>query len=31
MIFLSKLNEDWIVDRFRREWYEFNGHNSTKG
>ncbi len=30
MIFLSKLNEDWIVDRFRREWYEFNGHNSTK-
>ena len=30
MIFLSKLNEDWIVDRFRREWYEFNGQNSTK-
>ena len=30
MIFLNKLNEDWIVDRFRREWYEFNGQNSTK-
>ena len=30
MIFLNKLNEDWIVDRFRKEWYEYNGQNSTK-
>ncbi len=29
MIFLNQLNEDWIVDRFRSEWYEFNGSYST--
>ncbi len=29
MIFLNELDENWIVDRFRREWYEFNGHYST--
>ena len=29
MIFLNELDENWIVDRFRREWYELNGHYST--
>jgi len=23
-IFINKLNESWIVDRFRHEWYEHN-------
>lgn len=29
-IYLSKINESWIVDRVRREWYENNKDISTK-
>jgi len=29
-IFLSKINESWIVDRVRKEWYENNPEISTK-
>ncbi len=28
-IYLSKINESWIVDRVREEWYEFNNSIST--
>ena len=28
-IYLSKINESWIVDRVREEWYEFNKEIST--
>lgn len=29
-IYLSNLNESWIVDRIREEWYEYNPKISTK-
>lgn len=29
-IYLSKINESWIVDRVRREWYENNSDVSSK-
>ena len=29
-IYLSKINESWIVDRVRREWYQSNKDISTK-
>ena len=29
-VYLNKVNENWIVDRTRREWYENNDANSTK-
>ena len=29
-IYLSKINEDWIVDRVRKDWYENNKSISTK-
>ena len=29
-IYLSKINESWIVDRVRKEWYENNKDISTK-
>ena len=29
-IYLSKINESWIVDRVRKEWYESNKDISTK-
>ena len=28
-IYLSKINESWIVDRVRKEWYEYNKKIST--
>ena len=28
-IYLNKANESWVTDRFRAEWYKFNG-NTTK-
>lgn len=28
-IYLSKINESWIVDRVREEWYQFNNSIST--
>ena len=28
-IYLSKINESWIVDRMRKEWYENNKNIST--
>ena len=28
-IYLSKINESWIVDRMRKEWYENNKKIST--
>jgi len=30
LIYLNKINEDWVVDRFRNEWYENNKSISTK-
>ena len=29
-VYLNKVNENWIVDRTRREWYENNDATSTK-
>ncbi len=29
-IYLSKINEDWIVDRVRKDWYKHNKSISTK-
>ena len=29
-IYLSKINESWIVDRVREEWYEYNSSISTE-
>ena len=29
-VYLSKINESWIVDRVRKEWYESNKNISTK-
>ena len=29
-IYLSNLNESWIVDRIRNEWYKYNPQISTK-
>ena len=29
-IYLSKLNESWVVDRFREDWYEHNEEISTE-
>ena len=29
-IYLSKINESWIIDRIREEWYENNSHISTR-
>ena len=29
-IYLSKINESWIVDRVRKEWYLYNKEISTK-
>ena len=29
-IYLSKINESWIIDRIRREWYLNNKSISTK-
>ena len=28
-IFINEINESWIVDRFRNEWYETNPEIST--
>lgn len=28
-IFLSKINESWVVDRFRNDWYKYNSQIST--
>ena len=27
-IYLNKANESWVTDRFRAEWYKFNGNTS---
>ena len=27
-VFLNKLNENWVVDRFRSEWYEYQSEIS---
>lgn len=29
-VYLSKINESWVVDRMRAEWYEFNHNVSTE-
>ena len=29
-IYLSKINESWIVDRFREDWYKYNQDISSK-
>ena len=29
-VYLSKINESWVVDRMRAEWYEFNHNISTE-
>ena len=29
-IYLNKANENWIVDRFRSEWYRYNSDISTR-
>ena len=29
-IYLNKLNESWVVDRFRDEWYQYNKNISSK-
>lgn len=29
-VYLSNLNESWIVDRLRKEWYEYNSSVSTE-
>ena len=28
-VFLNKINESWVVDRFRDEWFEYNQDIST--
>lgn len=30
MIYLNSAKEDWVVDRFRKEWYKYNKSLSTK-
>ena len=30
IVYLNKISENWIVDRFRNEWYQQNKSNSTK-
>ena len=27
-VFLNKLNENWVVDRFRSEWYQYQSEIS---
>ena len=27
--YLNKANENWVVDRFRKEWYQYNREIST--
>ena len=29
-IYLNKINEDWIIDRLKSEWYNYNSEISTK-
>ena len=29
-VYLSKINESWIIDRMRKEWYEHNSEESTE-
>ena len=29
-IFIPKVNESWVVDRFRNEWYKYNRNITTK-
>ncbi len=29
-VYLNQINEDWVVDRFRKEWYEFNSEISSE-
>lgn len=29
-LYVSKINESWIVDRLRKEWYQYNSDISTK-
>ena len=29
-IYISTVNESWVVDRFRKEWYKYNSDISTK-
>ena len=29
-VYLSKINESWIIDRVRKEWYEYCVEISTK-
>jgi glycosyltransferase involved in cell wall biosynthesis len=29
-IYLNKINENWVVDRFYKEWYKYNSEISTK-
>ena len=29
-IYLNKLSESWVVDRFRNEWYQYNQNISSK-
>lgn len=28
-VFLNNINEDWVVDRFKKEWYDYNSEIST--
>jgi len=30
LIYLNKIREDWIIDRVRKEWYQYNGNVTTK-
>jgi len=29
-VYLNQINEDWVVDRFRKEWYEYNSEISSE-
>ena len=29
-IYLNKINEDWIIDRLKSEWFYYNSEISTK-
>lgn len=29
-VYLNQINEDWVVDRFRKEWYEYNSELSSE-
>ena len=29
-VYLNQINEDWVVDRFRKEWYQFNSEISSE-